>query len=119
MYYQILIHHRAEPLNIEHDNVDVEVLFPSVARYSATFFTLANIRLIMERYQTTGECAGGLFFWAKNAIIIRDLAETTIRATVDQLIQSGEFESAFERLPAAEETVSAETVPHGNSAGDT
>ncbi len=79
-------------------NIDVEVVVDQKARYVATFFTLSNIRMRMAEYQKTKECAGGLYFWARNMIVVTDLSDESIATAVEHLIQSGEFESAFSRL---------------------
>jgi len=95
MKYRIIIQHRAEPLELLNDNVDVEVIVNERDRYFATFFTLSNIERLMNRYMVSGECANGLYFWAKNAIVIRDLEEHSIAKVIKKLLASGEFESAF------------------------
>ena len=78
------------------DNVDVTVHFEDGARYTATFFTPENIRLLREHYKETGECAHGLYFWASHPIIVDRLTWENVQATVSSLIESGEFASAFE-----------------------
>jgi len=75
-------------------NVDVEVHTES-GRWSATFFTLANIEALMREHAVTGECAGGLYEWAADMIVVRELSYEVIRRTVVQLQRDGEFESAF------------------------
>ena len=78
------------------DNVDVIVHFEDGSRYAATFFTLANVKVIQEQYRETGECAGGLYFWASHMIVIESLTWSNVESAVKDLIESGEFESAFE-----------------------
>jgi hypothetical protein len=75
-------------------NVDVEV-HTEAGRWSASFFTLANIESLITRYAATGECAGGLYLWAADMIVVRELSYEVIRRTVAQLQRDGEFESAF------------------------
>jgi hypothetical protein len=41
-------------------NVDVEVELADGSLWSATFFTLANIKALFEKNHRTGECGGGL-----------------------------------------------------------
>ena len=83
-------------LNADDDNVDVFVYFADGRKYVATFFTVSNIRSIMRKDQGTGECAGGLYFWASNMIVVERLDRETIERTVADLIQSREFEKAFD-----------------------
>ena len=76
-------------------NCDVMVTLGDGRRFVGTFFTLTNIRTLMARYRGTGECARGSYFWASDMIIVDELSEETIRATVQDLIEEGELESAF------------------------
>jgi hypothetical protein len=78
-------------------NVDVEVRTKD-GRWSATFFTLANIEALMRSHAATGECAGGLYEWAANMTVVRELSYEVIRTTVARLQRDGEFESAFGSL---------------------
>lgn len=78
------------------DNVDVVVHFEDGTRYVATFFTIANIRQIQDHYRETGECRHGLYFWASHMIVIETLTWENVESAVSDLIQSGEFETAFE-----------------------
>lgn len=77
------------------DNVDVEVTFSDGSRFVATFFTLANIASLLKQYEQSGECLNGTYFWASDMVIVRELTREAISQTIDDLIQSGEFESAF------------------------
>ena len=83
-------------LNPTDDNVDVFVNFADGRKYVATFFTIANIRTIMHRHRASGESAGGAYFWAADAVIVETLDRETIEKAVADLIESGEFETAFD-----------------------
>ena len=78
------------------DNVDVVVHFEDGSRYTATFFTPENVQLIRARYRESGECADGLYFWASHMILIEHLTWENVARAVADLIESGEFASAFE-----------------------
>jgi hypothetical protein len=80
--------------NLCDDNVDVEIELSDGNRYSATFFTLMNIQSLMKKNKLTGECAGGLYMWASNMILVENLCLETIERTIAGLIQEGELESA-------------------------
>lgn len=88
----------ARAWDVDDDNVDVEVTLPDGARYAATFFTLANIQSLFRKNIQTGECDGGLYLWASDMIIVRQLTQETIERAVDDLMASGEFSGAFSRL---------------------
>lgn len=93
--YRIEIVAGVEALDNQDDNVDVFVWFGNGERYSATFFTVANIKSILGRYEETGECAGGTYFWASNMVVVRDLTISTIHSAIKDLLQTGEFYSIF------------------------
>ncbi|HJY78729.1 MAG TPA: hypothetical protein VKE95_18960 [Burkholderiales bacterium] len=82
----------------EDDNVDVEVLFPDGRRFGATFFTLKNLEKLFEKNKKTGECADGLYLWAANMVLVRDLSMGAIERAVDDLIENNELEQAFAEL---------------------
>jgi hypothetical protein len=84
--------------SIEDDNVDALIFLEDDSSYTATFFTIKNIQSTMDRYRDTGECLSGDFFWAKNMVVLKDLSSNTIDRTVRELIDSGEYISAFELL---------------------
>ena len=76
------------------DNLDIEITLSDGRQYSATFFTLRNLESLFEKNRRTGECAGGLYFWAVDMILVERLDHETIRATIADLISSGELASA-------------------------
>ena len=95
--YKLTIYRGTTPLNSNNDNVDVQVTFPNGERFSAVFFTLRNIEALMKRYKKTGECAGGLYFWASDMIIAESLTEKTICKTIDHLLAENEFGYVFSK----------------------
>lgn len=98
-YHVTLLH---EPTGaIDHDNVDVLVDFSDGRRCTATFFTLDNIRFLMNRYQTTGENSSGAYFWASDAIIVDVLNEPTIMRVIHHLVETGEYRSAMTEYQAS------------------
>jgi hypothetical protein len=88
----------ANDLEVSTGNVDVEVALADGSRWGATFFTLSNIEALFEKNRRTGECHGGLYFWATGMIIVRQLDQETIEATIEALRDDGEFEQVFNRL---------------------
>jgi hypothetical protein len=77
------------------DNVDVEVTFADGHRFGATFFTVKNVELLFEKNRVTGECGGGVYLWATNMILVQELTMEVIQRTVQDLLNSDEFLSAF------------------------
>jgi hypothetical protein len=96
--YSLHVHHGLEGIDRVDDNVDLEVRFDDGSRYAATFFTLDNLRSLFAKNEQTGECGGGVYFWASNMVILKQLTEASIALTVAELIAQGEFESAFTKL---------------------
>jgi hypothetical protein len=66
-------------------------------RWTATVFTVALLDRF-ERYRSTGECADGLYIWASDMIVAREITAETVEATVSDLIATGEFDFAFSEL---------------------
>ena len=95
--YKLTIYCGTTPLNPDNDNVDVQVTFPNGERFSAVFFTMRNIETLMKRYKKTGECAGGLYFWTSDMIIVESLTQKTICKTVDHLLAEDEFGYIFSK----------------------
>ena len=81
--------------DINNDNIDVYVTLANGKKYVATFFTLANIATLINRYKKSGECNHGSYFWASDMIIVQNLNPLTLRETISNLLETEEFESAF------------------------
>jgi hypothetical protein len=77
-------------------NMDVEVRFEGGARWGATFFTFDNIDSLRKKFAGSGECMQGAYFWARHMILIDELSRSRIAEVVKYLLETGEFESAFE-----------------------
>jgi hypothetical protein len=80
----------------EDDNVDVFVDFASGERYTATFFTLHNLRSLLEKFRETGECASGLYVWSTGMIVIKRLTKDNVEKVVADLLDRGDLPKAFE-----------------------
>jgi hypothetical protein len=77
------------------DNIDIEVRFADGRRYGATFFTIENLSRLFQKNRATGECAGGIYLWAANMIIVQDLSMETVARTIHDLLEREEFERSF------------------------
>jgi hypothetical protein len=80
------------------DNVDVEVTLADGRRFGATFFTVQNIQKLFDKNRATGECAGGLYLWAANMILVERISVDVIERTVEELLGTDEFFSVFSLL---------------------
>jgi spermidine synthase len=87
-----------EVVDSRDENVDVLIDVDDGRLYSATFFTIDNLRTLMTHYRETGECAHGVYFWAKDMIVVDSIGKDVIELVVADLISSGEIESCCTRL---------------------
>ena len=78
-------------------NVDVEVHLNG-DRWAATFFSIANVQTLFERWAREGDGASGTYLWAPDMIIVREVSAHVIRTTVSELLARDEFSQAFMRL---------------------
>lgn len=86
-------HHIEDPTD---DNADVYVILPNGDNYVATFYTPKNIQRLMAKDRAAGEHCNGLYFWGSGMILIERLDEQSFRAAVEDLMEWGHFEKAFE-----------------------
>jgi hypothetical protein len=89
-------------------NTDVIVTFEDASRWAATFFSYANIQTVTERNRRAGECLAGAYFWASDMVLIDEVSRPRLEEVVQHLIQEGEFEAVFSRLPPADPPANAE-----------
>lgn len=66
-------------------NVDVELIEPDGQRWSATFFTLDNVKTLLSRWARTGECADGTYLWAADLVLVEVLSLEAIKRTNPRL----------------------------------
>lgn len=77
---------------------DVEVRAPDGRCWVGTVGTLKAVEKIMSRYAETGECLGGVYFWASGLLILRDEDEGAAFDSLEGLVDAGELESCFEEV---------------------
>lgn len=70
-------------------NVDVYIIFENDTWYCPTFFTLDNIRNIMNYHKISGESASGTYLWSSDMVIVKEITKEVIQITVEDLIQDG------------------------------
>lgn len=80
------------------DNVDVVIELDDGREFSATFFTIQNLKTLMKRYRVSGECAGGLYIWARDMIVVDTISREIVETVVADLLSSGELEHCCTRL---------------------
>ncbi|MEZ5464171.1 MAG: hypothetical protein R3F22_02880 [Lysobacteraceae bacterium] len=85
------------PVDIGDDNVDFQIALTNGETWTGTFFTLANIEKVMRARTLSGESAGGLHFWCKEMIVVRDLSHSTLAKVVADLVSTGEYLTALNK----------------------
>jgi hypothetical protein len=71
------------------ENVDAEVILLDGTRWSATFLSIREIQRIMDRWRSTGECAGGAYFQCPDLVIIRDAGIPAMMRALEDALASG------------------------------
>jgi len=88
----------AEPLEgVADDNVDIEVRLPDGSRWSATVFTVDNLRSLMAKWRSTGE-RSGRFVSAPDMIVVDHLSDAGLRDLVDDLVAEGTLQEVLRPL---------------------
>ena len=93
--FTISIYTGWDELKSNDNNLDVHVFLDSGEHYVATFFTLENLKTLMTRYEKSGECASGQYFWASDMIIVRQITEKVLLETVQYMLDQDELDCAF------------------------
>lgn len=76
---------------------DIEYETSEGERYFATVATIHDIQRIMEVWKSTGECLSGRYFWLADLIIVAELNVVAVTDVVEDLVLTGELESAMSR----------------------
>lgn len=84
-------------------NVDMWVTFADGQRWSGTVFSLDEARRLMDRWQDTGECLGGRYFYCWDNLIVRDPGVPAMVQVIDDLVTTGDYRSALRPLGLAED----------------
>ncbi|MEU9851638.1 hypothetical protein [Streptomyces sp. NPDC047985] len=79
-------------------NVDVEVRLEDGSRWSATVFTVAEVKRLMEKGARTGEDLSGRYFWCSDGLIVRDPGIDSMTQVIRGLLDAGEFDDVFQQL---------------------
>lgn len=81
--------------SFDDDNIDAYITLENGDKYFGTFFTTRNIETIMRRHSESGESKGGIYFWATDMIIVKELTMECMNACIDDLLESRDFYSVF------------------------
>jgi len=97
--YQLIIYQNVTEMSSSlNGNLDIEVIMNDGKRYSATLFTLENIKELMDGHSQSGENNNGTYLWCLDMVIIKDLSIYTICEVVKSIIDSRDLSSIFYAL---------------------
>lgn len=86
------------PFNSKKETVEVRITTQDGQEYSANFTAKGFIDYIFEKNKRTGECKNSTYFYMPRMIIVEDINETTIKATIDDLINNLEIEGCIKKI---------------------
>ena len=84
------------------DNSDVVVGLDDGSRWAATLHSYQNVKTLIDKNRVTGECLSGSYLWSRHMILVERITRDCIEGVIGDLITSGEFATAFERLSRAD-----------------
>ena len=84
------------------ENVDVEVTLDDGSRWVATLLTLDEIRRLMERWKTTGECLDGSYFQCADLVIVDRPGIEAAADLLRRLVDAGHIRDVFVRVDIEE-----------------
>lgn len=86
----------SEPYNPEDDAVDVVITDEHGETYHGNFVTMKFLLRMFDKNRQTQECASGTYFSMPGMIVVQRLDESSIRGTIDDLLQDRSFSDYFQ-----------------------
>ncbi len=78
--------------------VEVRLTTKNGQEYYVDFVTTHFIDYIFEKNKRTKECAKGTYFCMPNMILVEEISESNVRATIDDLIDKLAIEKHFKKM---------------------
>ncbi len=88
----------SEPFDPRNETVEVRLTRRDGQEYTANFTAKNFIDYMFEKNKRTGECAQGTYFCMPNMILVEEISEQKVRATIDDLIKNLEIETHFRKV---------------------
>jgi 23S rRNA A1618 N6-methylase RlmF len=82
----------------KNEALDVSLFTKDGQEYHANFTTKNFIDHMFEKNKRTGECANGTYFCMPDMIIIEEINDKNIKATIDDLIKNLAVDEFFKEL---------------------
>jgi len=73
-------------------NADVIVDLPDGRSFAVTFFTVRNLRTLMQKHREAGEAPYGHYIFGSNMIVVESFTRQAADAAVTELVRSGDIE---------------------------
>lgn len=84
------------------ENVDVFVRLADGSEWTATVFTLAEVRRLMDRSAVSGEAQAGAYFWCWDGLIVRDAGVAAMVEVLAGLVGSDEVRAVLRSVTEEE-----------------
>lgn len=88
----------SEPFDPKEETVEVRLTTRDGQEYSANFTALRFIEYMFNKNKRTGECADGTYFCMPNMVLVEEISEQKVRATIDDLIEKLEIGAHFRKV---------------------
>ncbi len=88
----------SEPFDPRRETVEVRLTTKDGEEYLANFTAKGFIDYIFKKNKKTGECVRGTYFCMPNMILVEEISEGNVRATIDDLIDNLEVEDYFTKI---------------------
>ncbi len=85
----------SEPFDPRKETVEVRLTTKDGEESLANFTATGFIDYMFEKNKETGECVNGTYFCMPNMILVEEISERNVRATIDDLINNLEVEDYF------------------------
>lgn len=77
--------------NVNNDNIDVNIILKDEQVFFATFFTIENIKQLMDKNELD-------YFWADSMIITKKLDKESMRRAIILAFEDETFNSIFSKI---------------------
>ena len=91
-YYHFRINWTSsKPYDPLKETVEVILTTKDGQEYLANFTAKGFIEYMFEKNKRTGECANGTYFCMPHMVLLEEISEQNVRATIDDLIKNSEI----------------------------
>ena len=88
----------SKPFNPLHEVVDVRMTTRDGQELTANFITRSYLDFLFAKNRRTGECAQGTYFAMPGMIVVDEISDQTIKATIDDLIKNSSVPYYFTEI---------------------